>query len=123
MTNSNFTNTMHSFQFEGDDAMEKMQLILKMFRYGFRSIGGLKVVEVLDYSRGMEGLPESDVIQYRLEGGSAIILKPAAAEAILNVYISVTGDSPESAAAIEKSVCEDLESIVFMDDRMGYCCE
>ena len=123
MTNSIFTNTMHSFQFEGDDAMEKMQLILKMFRYGFKSIGDLRVEEVLDYSRGVEGLPESDVIQYRLEGGSALILKPSAAEPKLNAYISVTGDSSDSAAAIEKGVCEDLERIVFMDDRMGYCCE
>ena len=85
MKNSNFTNTMHTFQFEGDDAMEKMQLILKMFRFGFKSIGGLKVEEVLDYSRGVEDLPESDGIQCGLEGGCGLILKRGAGEPERNV--------------------------------------
>lgn len=117
------TNTLHSYQFDDPDGMLKMRLIMKMFRYGFKTIGDLRVESVLDYSKGLDGLPESDVIQYRLEGGSAVILKPSAGEPKLNVYISVTGDSEESAAEIEKSVCEDLENIIFMDDRMGFCCE
>ena len=121
---SNFcTNTIHNFEFVGDDAMEKMQLIVKMFRIGFRSIGGLKVEDVMDYSRGLEGLPRSEMIEYRLAGGSALVLKPSADEPKLSVYISVKGDSEESAANLEKRVCDDLEGIIYMDDRMGYCCE
>jgi len=123
MSHAYSTNTLHTFIFDGDDATEKMQLIVKMFRYGFKSIGGLRVEDVLDYNRGLDGLPESDVIQYRLAGGSAVILKPSATEPKLNVYISVTGDSSENAAALEQRVCEDLEGIIFMDDRMSYCCE
>lgn len=117
------TNTIHSFGFEGDEAMDKMRVIVRMFRIGFRSIGGLRVENVMDYSRGIEGLPQSDMIEYRLEGGSALVLKPSADEPKLSVYISIKGDSEESTAAIEKRVSSDLESIIYMDDRMGYCCE
>ena len=117
------TNTLHTYMFEGTDAMEKMHLIVKMFRYGFRTIGDLEVERVMDYSRGLEGLPESDVIEYRLAGGSAVILKPSGTEPKLTVYISVTGDNESNALDIEKRVCEDLDKIIYMDDRMGYCCE
>lgn len=117
------TNTIQSFEFVGDEAMEKMRVIVKMFRIGFRTIGGLSVENVMDYSRGIEGLPKSEMVEYRLAGGSALVLKPSANEPKLNVYVSIKSDSEESAAAIEKRVCDDLESIIYMDDRMGYCCE
>ena len=102
MLNGYTTNTLHIYTFEGDDGLLKMQVILKLFRYGFKTIGDLKVENILDYSKGLDGLPASDVVQYRLAGGSSVILKPSAAEPKLNVYISVTGDDPESAAAVEQ---------------------
>ncbi|MBQ6440841.1 MAG: hypothetical protein IJJ06_12140 [Mogibacterium sp.] len=117
------TNTLHTYQYSEPDGMSRMQLILKMFRYGFKTIGGLKVEIVLDYSKETDGLPKSDVVEYRLEGGSALVIRPSRTEPKLNVYISIKGDSEEAAAAIETRVCEDLESIIFMDDRMDYCCE
>lgn len=117
------TNTFNTYHFSDPDGMQKMQLILKMFRYGFRSIGELKVESVLDYSKGLDGLPESDVVEYRLEGGSALVIRPSGTEPKLSVYISIKGDSKEASEAIEARVCEDLENIIFMEDRMGYCCE
>jgi phosphoglucomutase len=123
MINSYSTNTLHTYQFSDPDGMLKMQLILKMFRYGFKTIGDLKVESVLDYSKGLDGLPQSDVVQYRLEGGSALVIRPSGTEPKLNVYISIKGDSRESAESIEARVCEDLENIIFTEDRMGYCCE
>lgn len=123
MINTYSTNSLHTYQYSETDGMPRMQLILKMFRYGFKTIGGLKVESVLDYSKGMDGLPASDVVEYRLEGGSALVIRPSGTEPKLNIYISIKGDSEEAATALETRVCEDLESIIFMDDRMGYCCE
>ena len=123
MLNGYTTNTLHIYTFEGDDGLLKMQAILKLFRYGFKTIGDLKVESVLDYSRGLDGLPASDVVQYRLAGGSSVILKPSTTGPKLTVYISIRSDSEENAAAFETCVSEDLESIIYMDDRMGYCCE
>ena len=47
--------------------MIDMQLVMKMFRCGFKSIGGIKVESVLDHSKGADGqqksAPEKDVIE------------------------------------------------------------
>ena len=63
------------------------------------------------------------VIEYLLAGGSAVILKPFGSESKLNVYISIAGDTEQDAEAMKERICEDLENIIYMDGRMGYCCE
>lgn len=123
MKHSYYTNDLYCYLFEDTEGMEKMQLIVKMFRYGFKTIGGLEVEQVLDYSCGIGGLPESGVIEYLLAGGSAVILKPFGSESKLNVYISIAGDTEQDAEAMKERICEDLENIIYMDGRMGYCCE
>ena len=123
MTHNFCSNSLHIYRFDGDDGMDKMLLIIKMFGIGFKTLGDLEVESVLDYSKGLDGLPESDVINYRLAGGSSVIIKPSDNEPEIKVYISVKGDSEEDAAGIERRVAEDIESIVFMDDRLCYCCE
>lgn len=35
-----------------------------------------KVIDVLDYSKGLMGLPKSDVLKFRLEGNSSIVIRP-----------------------------------------------
>ena len=111
--------------------MIDMQLVMKMFRCGFKSIGGIKVASVLDHSREKEASAESS-IEYRLVGGSSVVIRQSGAEQKLEVCISAAGydvksiaagDSVESALEIEKRIQEDIESIIYMDNRMGYCCE
>jgi phosphoglucomutase len=116
-------NTVHSYHFEGADGMLKIREIMKMFRFCFEKIGGLRVEKMLDYSRDQDGLPKADVIEYLLEGGSAVVIRPSGNEPKLNVYISATDDSKESAAKIEARVRADVENIIYIDERMGYCCE
>ncbi len=123
------------YQFE-DGSISDMRLVIKMFRCGFKSIGGIKVVSVLDYNKGADGqqktAPENDVLEYHLAGGPSVEIRPSSAESKIEVYISVPGDDKEGAAAddflvntseIEKCIREDIESIIYMDSRMGYCCE
>ena len=55
------------YQFE-DSSISDMRLVLKMFRCGFKTRGGIKVESVLDHSKGADGqqksAPEKDVIEY-----------------------------------------------------------
>lgn len=105
-------NTLHSYEFEGASGMLKMQDIMTSFHNecgeGDR-IGGLEVLKVLDYSKGLDGLPKSDVIKYLLEGGSSVVVRPSGTEPKLKTYISVTAINQKEAKALETLIVKDLE--------------
>ena len=55
-------------------------------------VAGLKVLEVIDYCAGIDGLPKADVVTYKLEEGSQIIIRPSGTEPKLKVYATAVGD-------------------------------
>ena len=97
-------NTLHSFQFEGSAGFAKMQRIMALFRQGIQSFGGLRVEKVLDYSLGLDGLPKSDVLKFLLEGGCSLVVRPSGTEPKLKLYLSVTAEDAQAAAAIETNI-------------------
>ena len=97
-------NTLHSFQFEGSAGFAKMQRIMALFRQGIQSFGGLRVEKVLDYSLGLDGLPKSDVLKFLLEGSCSLVVRPSGTEPKLKLYLSVTAENAQAAAAIETSI-------------------
>ena len=97
-------NTLHSFQFEGSAGFAKMQRIMARFRQGIPSFGGLRVEKLLDYSLGLDGLPKSDVLKFLLEGGCSLVVRPSGTEPKLKLYLSVTAEDAQTAAAIETSI-------------------
>lgn len=106
-------NTVHSFVFEGIAGFEKMQWIMKSFRnFEARSIGGLKIQDSVDYLRGIDGLPKSDVIKFNLASDCSIIVRPSGTEPKLKIYISVRADNKETAVSIEKQIMKELESLI-----------
>ena len=97
-------NTLHSFQFEGSAGFAKMQRIMARFRHGIPSFGGLRVEKLLDYSLGLDGLPKSDVLKFLLEGGCSLVVRPSGTEPKLKLYLSVTAEDAQAAAAIETNI-------------------
>lgn len=103
-------NTLHSYEFDGAAGFAKMQDIMKKFRQGLECIGGKQVLNVLDYSTGLDGLPQADVLKYLLEGNSSLVVRPSGTEPKLKAYISVSADSKEQAAAIEAKMVNELKA-------------
>ena len=102
-------NTLHSYQFEGSKGMSKMQEIMGKFRNELASGSGADIAEipvaaVYDYSKGLDGLPKSDVIKYILDGGSSVVVRPSGTEPKLKTYISITASDHDEAAGLEKKV-------------------
>lgn len=110
-------NTHYSYQFEGAEGMLKIQDAMKMFRYGFGRIGNIEVESIL------KGQSKSGDDKYVLADGSTVLISPGETEAKLDVFISIASESEDKASEIEARVRNDIESIVYIDDRMGYCCE
>ena len=114
--------TLQIYKFEGADGMTKMQDVMKMFRFGFRTIGGLKVEEIKGHDKGPDGT-DMNALEYRLAGGSCVILRPSGTEPEIEVTVSAADDDTDKAAETEALIRRDLESIIYMDHGMGYCCE
>lgn len=102
-------NTLHSFTFEGSAGFEKMQGIMAKFHEGVNEIGPKKVLTTLDYSKGLDGLPKSDVLKYLLDGNCSVVVRPSGTEPKLKTYISISAKDKESAVAIEKKAVEALK--------------
>ena len=101
-------NTLHSYEFDGASGFAKMQEIMKKFHEGVDEFGGKKVEKILDYSKGLDGLPKSDVLKYLLEGNSSVIVRPSGTEPKLKVYISISDKSMEAAGVVEKKIDEQI---------------
>ncbi len=103
-------NTLHSYEFEGASGLAKMQGIMRTFHKGLDTIGGKKVEDTLDYSKGLDGLPKSDVLKYLLEGNCSVVVRPSGTEPKLKTYISVSAGSKADAVALEEKITEELKN-------------
>ena len=102
-------NTLHSYEFDGSAGFARMQEIMKTFRNGVSSFGGKKVVGLLDYAEGLDGLPKSDVLKFLLEGDSSVVIRPSGTEPKLKAYISVSAKNRETAKEEEREIAGELE--------------
>ena len=102
-------NTLHSYEFDGSAGFAKMQSIMQAFRGDIKAFGGKKVVKLLDYAQGLDGLPKSDVLKFLLEGNCSIVVRPSGTEPKLKIYISVSAADKEAAEDIEAEIVKDAE--------------
>lgn len=102
-------NTLHSYEFDGSAGFAKMQGIMQVFRGGVSEIGGKKVVKLLDYATGLDGLPKSDVLKFLLEDNCSIVVRPSGTEPKLKIYISVSAENKADAERIEEEIRKSAE--------------
>lgn len=111
-------NTLHSYEFDGSAGFAKMQGIMKTFREevgpGKRvdAFAGKKIEKVLDYSRGLYGLPKSDVLKYLLEGHCSVVVRPSGTEPKLKVYISVSAEDRKQAKNLNRNIVDKVGMIL-----------
>ena len=105
-------NTLHSWTFEGQSGFLHMQEVMKRFREGIPAVAGIPVVQTLDYSKGIDGLPVSDVLKFVLENGSSLVIRPSGTEPKLKLYAMIRMPDEESAAAFEKQAVQELEEML-----------
>ena len=107
-----YQNATLNFGFEGEDGMKTMQKIMDTLRSDPPAeIAGTKVIGRSDYEasqsygdkEGVIDLPKSNVLEYRLENGCKLIVRPSGTEPKIQIYLSGKGATmEESLAEIEK---------------------
>ena len=88
-----FSNYLNSYEFDGEAGFKKMNSIMESFRGNLSNIGSFKIENVLDYSKGINGLPKSNVIKMFLSDGVILVIRPSGTEPKLKVYVSIYGNS------------------------------
>lgn len=102
-------NTLHSYEFDGSAGFARMQSIMQAFRGGIKEFGGKKVVRLLDYIQGLDGLPKSDVLKFLLEDNCSLVVRPSGTEPKLKIYISVSAENKEMAEEVEDEIAKTAE--------------
>ncbi|MBW7572853.1 phospho-sugar mutase [Caproiciproducens faecalis] len=108
-----YENDQVSFSFEGEDGMIQMDRIMENLRAcAPKKICGFQVTGWSDYKTSRRcddgtiseiALPKSNVLEYRLENGSKLTVRPSGTEPKIKIYISAkAGDKELSVALTEK---------------------
>jgi phosphoglucomutase len=105
-----YENVLMNFTFEGADGMVQMKNIMDSLRNETPAqIAGSKVCGWSDYQASITSdgqkinLPKSNVLEYRLENGGKVIIRPSGTEPKIKAYLSCRGKTKEeSLALIEK---------------------
>ena len=87
-----------SYEFGGAEGNSKMKRLLESLRADLpKEIAGAKVVKTVDYLTQREAeLPRANVLSFRMEDGSSMIVRPSGTEPLIKIYMTAC-DSSEQA--------------------------
>lgn len=95
-----YHNKTIALSYPGAEGADKMAGIMVDLRKNPpASIAGGKVIGVVDYGEGVNGLPKANVLEFDLEGGDKAIVRPSGTEPKIKLYIFAKGDDATSADA------------------------
>lgn len=108
-----YEEALKSITLKGKEGQEKIESMIKYFRESnISDISGIKVNELKDYLKGVNGLPNSNVLKFILEDGSWIAIRPSGTEPKIKFYFGCVANSKdESKRKIEKLMS-------FIDDKI-----
>lgn len=118
-----FYQTLHSFTFEGESGMNKMNDIMNTLRKNPPAeIAGIRVVKFDDYKTSISrdtatgteseiALPKSNVLAFFLEGGSKVIVRPSGTEPKIKTYFTSKMPTHEEAEQLEAKLAGDFTKI------------
>jgi len=102
-----FLNKTLSFTFPGVEGGEKMASLMQGLRTNPpAAIAGVAVEGVVDYATGVDGLPAANVVEFDLEGGNKLIVRPSGTEPKVKAYLFAKRDTRADA----EQLLADLEA-------------
>ena len=105
-------NNTYSYEFAGQQGMSKMNAIMEDFRKGIKEFGDYKVLEMIDYQKGVANLPKSNIVKFILDGGSSLIIRPSGTEPKIKVYLFLYGENRKEVSQKELRLMADIAKII-----------
>lgn len=104
---------LRSLTMKGKAGMEQISGIMESWRQAYpASVASLRVLEVLDYTQGIEGLPRENVLKFMLEGGSWFCLRPSGTEPKIKIYFAACGQSHQETEKLLQQMEQEVMSQV-----------
>ena len=109
-----YLNKVDSFEFPGLSGMDKMAGIMKGLRENApKEFAGIAVKEVMDCNDpDATGLPKANVLIYRLEDGSTVIVRPSGTEPKIKTYFTTKGNDLAEAQAKKDQLADACKPIL-----------
>jgi len=112
-----------SFELAGvEGAATISRTMTELRKRGPISIAEIKITEKIDYLPGApmpvvggpstQVLPPSDVLEWRLEGGSRVLLRPSGTEPKLKAYVFAQGTTHDEAATLLSTLCAGVTAVI-----------
>ncbi|MEG2082530.1 MAG: phospho-sugar mutase [Oscillospiraceae bacterium] len=102
-----YLDALDSFQFEGEQGAARIDKIMTSLRQNADSIFG-DIEKILDYQKGIEGLPKSNVLKIFFKDGSWLAARPSGTEPKIKFYYSIKATGRQGA----ESLLEKMKIIV-----------
>ena len=108
-----YSHELLNFEFSGADGAQKMQELMKDLRKNQpQRFAERKVGKDIDYFTQKEfDLPKANMLQYDLEEGAQVIIRPSGTEPQIKVYLTVSGSPLENEKTL-RSLRLQLENMV-----------
>lgn len=119
-----YKNKTLSFEFEGEIGIKKIQSIMQNLRENpIKNLCGIPVIKLEDYlksesinlkdnSKTQIKLPKSNVISFKFEGGSSVVIRPSGTEPKLKAYITAASKTENDANELRNLFCESIKNII-----------
>ncbi len=106
---------LKSITLKGIDGMEQIKSMMNTFRTSkVEEIAGIRVDELKDYSKGVDGLPKSDVLKFILEDSSWIAVRPSGTEPKIKFYYGCNGKEQEVVDNKLEEIIKYVNNIVYV---------
>ena len=110
-----YRNALYGFTFEGEAGMKAMQNVMGNLREAAKNrntgmqIAGIAVKEMIDYQNDETGQPKENMLEFQLENGAKLIVRPSGTEPKMKVYLSIVGTSEAGVDAIVTALSETIK--------------
>ncbi len=109
-----YKDDLKSITIKGKEGLEKIENMMKYFRENPpKTINEIKIKEIKDYKEGIENLPKSNVLLFKLEDESWFAIRPSGTEPKIKFYFSAKEDTlvkvENKLKALVEGVMEEVE--------------
>lgn len=104
-----------SYRFEGAKQDVLAQFMEQLRTSPLKVLGGLKVLEIIDFKDGINDLPKANMLLYKLEQNAMAIFRPSGTEPLVKVYLTTYKNDNET--DIQANIIEDLNRIIKINKK------